>query len=108
MTTDGLPLEVMLAPGAGANITAFRRLPLDLPPEARVFADTGYLDQQEEGLLAEASLCLLAQCRGNSRGPLPPWVRYIVQHERKRVETVFSQIVTALGRTAPRGVTARV
>ena len=106
MTTGGLPVEVMLAPGAEADITAFRRLPLDLPAGARVFADAGYLDQHEEGLLAEASLHLVAQRRGNSRVPLPPWVRYIVQHERKRIETVFSQIVAALGRT-PHAVTPR-
>ena len=41
MTTAGLPVEVMLAPGSEADISAFRRLPLDLPPQARIFADAG-------------------------------------------------------------------
>ena len=99
MTTSGLPVEVMLAPGSEADIAAFRRLPLDLPPEARNFADAGYLDQHEEALLEEAGLHLVAQRRKNSKEPLPPWVAYFARKERKRIETVFSQIATAFGRT---------
>lgn len=98
MTTSGLPVEVMLAPGAEADISAFRRLPMDLPAGAHIFADTAYLDQHEEALLAEAELHLVAPRRKNSLAPLPAWVDYIARHERKRIETVFSQIVSALGR----------
>ena len=112
MTTGGLPVEVMLAPGSEADIAAFRRLPLALPPGSRIFADAGYLDQHEEALLAEAGLRLVAQRRGNSKQPLPPWVSYIARHERKRIETVFSQIAAALGRTihavTPRGFELKV
>ncbi len=106
MTTSGLPVEVMLAPGAEADISAFRRLPLALPPQAHIFADAGYLDQHEQYLLAEANLHLVAQHRRNSKMPLPAWVNYIVKHERKRIETVFSQIAGAFGRTI-HAVTAR-
>ena len=98
MTTSGLPVEVMLAPGSEADISAFRRLRLDLPPNSRIFADAGYLDQQEEALLEEAGLHLVAQRRKNSKAPLPPWVAYIARYERKRIETVFSQIASAFGR----------
>lgn len=107
MTTSGLPVEVMLAPGAEADISAFRRLPMDLPLGAHLFADAAYLDQHEEALLAEAGLHLVVPRRKNSRTPLPPWVNYIARHERKRIETVFSQIVSAIGRkvhaVTPRG-----
>ena len=112
MTTAGLPVEVMLAPGSEADISAFRRLPLDLPPQARIFADAGYLDQHEEALLADADLHLVAQRRKNSKQPLLPWVSYIARHERKRIETVFSQIAAAFGRTihavTPRGFELKV
>ena len=112
MTTGGLPVEVMLAPGSEADISAFRRLALDLPPEARLFADAGYLDQHEEALLADASLHLVAQRRKNSKVPLLPWVAYIARQERKRIETVFSQIAAAFGRTihavTPRGFELKV
>lgn len=106
MTTGGLPVEVMLAPGSEADIAAFRRLPLDLPGGATVFADKGYLDQHEEALLQGAGLRLIALRRANSRAPLPAWLTYIVQHERKRIESVFSQIAAACGRTI-HAVTAR-
>ena len=45
--------------------------------------------------------------RKNSLVPLPPWVNYIARHERERIETVFSQIISALERkvhaVTPRG-----
>ena len=112
MTTSGLPVEVMLAPGAEADISAFRRLTLDLPPQAHIFADAGYLDQHEEAMLEEAGLHLVAQHRKNSRKPLLPWISYIARQERKRIETVFSQIASAFGRTihavTPKGFELKV
>ena len=63
MTASGLPVEVLLAPGAEADIKAFRRLPLALPEKAHIFADAGYLDQHEQALLGDADLHLVAQRR---------------------------------------------
>jgi hypothetical protein len=113
ITTSGLPVEFALAPASDADIAAFRCLMLDLPEQAHLFADAGYLDQHEEALLREsADLHLVAARRRNSKQPLPPWVSYIAKHERKRVETVFSQIVSAFGRTVhavtPRGFELKV
>jgi len=113
VTTSGLPVEVMLAPGSKADISAFKCLPLDLPEQARVFADAGYLDDQEQALLEEAAgLTLVAARRSNCQEQLLPWVSYISKHERKRIETVFSQIVSAFGRAihavTPRGFELKV
>ena len=113
MTTTGLPVEVMLAPGCAADISAFKCLPLDLPSEAYIFADAGYLDDPERDLLEEAAkVHLVAIRRTNCQEQLPPWVSYICKHERKCIETVFSQIVSALGRTihavTPRGFELKV
>lgn len=112
MTTRGLPVEVMLAPGSEADIAAFRRLRLGLPSGAHLLADAAYLDHHEEALLAEAGLSLVAQRRKNSKEPLPPWVSYIVKRERKHIETVFSQIASAFGRVihavTPRGFELKV
>ncbi len=112
MTTSGLPVEVMLAPGSEADISAFRRLRLGLPAEAYIFADAGYLDQHEEALLKEADLHLVAQRRSNTKKPLPPWLCYIAKRQRKGIETVFSQIAAAFGRTVhavtPRGFELKV
>lgn len=103
----------MLAAGSEADISAFKCLPLDLPDEAHIFADAGYLDDHERALLEEAGdLHLVAARRANCKEQLPPWVSYISRHERKRVETVFSQIVSAFGRTihavTPRGFELKV
>ncbi len=80
-------------------------MPLDLPPQAHIFADAGYLDQHEEALLADTGLHLVAQRRKNSKEPFLPWVSYIAK--RKRIKTVFSRIAAAFGRTiyavTPRG-----
>lgn len=113
VTTAGLPVEVMLAPGSEADISAFKCLPLGLPDEAHIFADAGYLDDQEQALLEEAAtLHLVAARRANCKEQLLPWVSYISKRERKRVETVFSQIVSAFGRTlhavTPRGFELKV
>lgn len=113
MTTSGLPVEVMLAPGSEADISAFKRLPLQLPARSHIFADAGYLDDHERALLEEAGdLGLVAARRANCKEQLPPWVSYISKRERKRVETVFSQIVSAFGRTihavTPRGFELKV
>lgn len=113
VTTNGLPVEVMLTPGAEADISAFKCLPLDLPGGAHVFADAGYLDDHERALLAEAAqVHLVAARRANCTEQLLPWVSYISRRERKRVETVFSQIVSAFGRTihavTPRGFELKV
>lgn len=83
ITTGGLPVEVMLAPGAEADVTAFKSLPLDLSPGSRVFADAGYLDDGEQALLVEsADLDLVTQRRGNCRVQLLPWVRYLCKRGR--------------------------
>jgi IS5 family transposase len=103
---------VTLAPASEADIAVFRRLPLDVPEGATIFADKGYLDQHEEALLQGAGIRIIALRRANSRVPLPAWLTYIVQHERKRIETVFSQIAAAFGRTihavTPRGFELKV
>ncbi len=65
----------------------------------RTSSDASYLDQHEEALLADADLHLVAQRCKNSKEPLAPWVSYIARHERKCIETVFSQIDSAFGRT---------
>ena len=99
MTASGLPVEVMLAPGSEADISAFRRLALDLPASSTILADKGYVDHQEAALLDDAGLRLLALQRRNSKEPWPAWLTYIVQRKRKQIETVFSQIAASFGRT---------
>ena len=50
--------------------------------------------------------------RRNSREPLPPWVAYLCERGRKRVETAFSQIAERFARSVhavtPRGFELKV
>ena len=108
ITATGQPVEVALAPASEADITALRGMTLPLPEGARVFADAAYLDGADEAIAAEAAqIALTAQRRSNSRAPLPPWVAYLCDRTRKRVETTFSQIAARMARSihavTPRG-----
>lgn len=107
ITAGGQPVEMALAPGAEADIAAFRQMTLDLPEGARVFADAAYLDGGYAQAAGEAAgVALVAQRRGNSLDPLPPWVAYLCDRTRKRIETTFSQIAAGFARSI-HAVTAR-
>ena len=114
-------MEVALAPGAEADIAAFQQMTLDLPEGARIFADAASLDGQYARAAGEAAqialvaqrrgnsldpLALVAQRRGNSLDPLAPWVAYLCERTRKRMETTFSQIAARFARSI-HAVTAR-
>jgi hypothetical protein len=89
-------VEVALAPASEADIAAFRQMTLGLPDGARVFADAAHLDGGYAAAMAQAGLTLTAQRRGNSRDPLAPWVAYLCDRARKRIETTFSGLRSAL------------
>ena len=92
---NGQPVEIVLAPGSIADITAFRGLPLDLPEGAEIHADAAYTDYQVEDFLREqAGMDLIAARKKNSTRSVAGWVTYLSQYTRKRVETTFSQINT--------------
>jgi hypothetical protein len=106
-TVTGQPVELVLLPGSIADISGLKRLPLELPAGATLYADAGYTDYAwEDGLAAEADLHLVALRRGNSKRSWPAHVRYLCQRQRKRIETRFSQITAWLARRV-HAVTAR-
>lgn len=54
ITAHGVPVEFTLTPGAIADLTAFKTLPLDLPEHATIYADRAYNDYVLEDLLTNA------------------------------------------------------
>jgi len=119
VTASGLPVEAVLLPGSVADVTGLHCLPLEIAPGATLFADAGYTDYGwEDGLLDEADIHheadihLVSVRRGNSRRPLPPWLTFICQRARQRIETVFSRITAALARSihavTPRGFELKI
>jgi hypothetical protein len=109
VTADGHPVEVVPAPGGDADISAFKRLRLDLPDEATVYGDKAYTDYTCEDVLNEDTpLTWVPLHRRNSKRPPPGWLSYVCQHVRKRIETTFSQIADCFAKRiyaiTPRGV----
>lgn len=93
VTAQGQPVDLVLAPGADADISAFKRLHLDLPDGATIYADKAYTDYVCEDVLNEdTEITLTALRKRNSKRPMDGCIRYICQHVRKRIETVFSQM----------------
>lgn len=66
---------------------------LDLPAGSIIYADKQYNDYHYEDLLEEAVSIEMSPLRKkNSKRPFAPFVEYIQQRMRKRIETSFSQI----------------
>lgn len=92
-TAQGCPVELVLAAASEADIVVFKRMQLDLPEGATIYADKAYTDYVWEDLLNEdTDLSLMALRKSNSKRPMDGCVRYICHHVRKRIETSFSQI----------------
>jgi hypothetical protein len=112
ITATGKPVEFALAPGSVADVRAFQQMGLDLPAGSCLFADAAYTDYIHEDLLGEADIRLVAGRKKNSKRPHPPWVTYICEQTRKRVETTLSLIQRQLARhihaVTPRGFELKV
>jgi len=107
VTATGQPVEFLLAPGAHADITMFKALPLDLPPGSTIYADAAYTDYEWEDLLAQGPhLHLVVPRKVNATRTMTACQRYLCHYLRKRVETSLSQITASFARTL-RAVTHR-
>lgn len=94
VTAGGHPVEFLLRPGKEADVTVFKDLNFDLPPEAECYADKAYNDYGFEDLLNEAAQITFKPVRKkNSKRATDSYVvRHYEQYRRKRIETSFSQI----------------
>lgn len=92
-TAQGCPVELVLAPASEADVVVFKRLQLDVPDGATIYADKAYTDYVWEDLLNEdTELSLVALRKANTKRPMQGCVRYICHHVRKRIEISFSQM----------------
>ena len=93
----GKPVEFFLEAGATNDNSAFKSFELDLPEGSTIYADKQYNDYQYEDLIEEAASIRMRPLRKkNSKRPFAPFVEYIQQRMRKRIETSFSQIAALL------------
>jgi hypothetical protein len=89
----GEPVEFFLEAGSTNDNPVFKGFELDLPAGSVLYADKQYNDYQYEDLLKEAASIEMKPLRKkNSKRPFAPYVEYIQQRMRKRIETSFSQI----------------
>lgn len=94
ITASGQPVEVILRPGAEADVSVFQDLNFDLPEHAECYADKAYNVYAFEDLLKDAAGIVMKPARKkNSKRATDPYVVvHYEQYRRKRIETAFSQI----------------
>ena len=72
---------------------------MDLPAGSTIYADKQYNDYHYEDLLKEAASIEMKPLRKkNSKRPFAPFVEYIQQRMRKRIETSFGQMADLLAK----------
>jgi hypothetical protein len=91
-TANGLPVAFEMLPAARQDLTAIHELAFILPPGARLFGDKGFISAADaHSLLEQTGVRLITPRRKN----MPPntWGDdYDLQHYRKRIETIYSQL----------------
>ncbi len=96
----GKPVEFFLeASATNDNAAFFKGFELDLPVGPAIYADKQYNDYHYEDLLKEAASIRMRPLRKkNSKRPFAPFVEYIQQRMRKRIETSFSRMAALLSK----------
>ncbi|MEH2001812.1 MAG: hypothetical protein V7L00_24280 [Nostoc sp.] len=82
-------------PGSTADLRALNSLPLNLPSDSQIYADSAYTDYTAEDDLVDSSEMKLEVMRKkNSKRSDKPYIQYIKQSTRHYIETVFSAITS--------------
>ena len=83
VTASGQPVDLVLAPGSVADLSAFKQLQLDVPDGATIYADKAYTDYVCEDVLNEdTALTLVALRKSNAKRVMDGCVRYICHHSQ--------------------------
>ncbi len=92
-TSDGIPLEFCILPGACSDLQGLAELALDLPPMAELFVDAGYNFYEWEDYLQEVGeLRLQVPRKSNSKRGREPWLEIYKSLMRKYIETTIGEI----------------
>lgn len=98
-TTDGIPVEMYIIPGAEHDSQILKRMYHDLPAESSLYGDSGYTNYEIEDLFEETEQVHLQISRkSNSKRKDQPHLRFIKECMRKRIETSISQISALMPR----------
>ena len=66
---------------------------LTIPPEISIFADSSYTDCGIEDDIKDAdAIKMMVHRKSNSKRPDKPYIIYLKNYMRKRIETTFSEV----------------
>ena len=92
-TSEGIPLEFCILPGACSDLQGLAELALDLPAQAELFVDAGYNFYEWEDYLREMeNLRLQVPRKKNSKRIREPWLEIYKSLMRKYIETTIGEI----------------
>ena len=93
VTKDGIPVEFGFVASSEHDSQALKKLPLELPAQSEVFADSAYTNYEIEDRLMEADLIALKVHRkSNAKRKDSLGAAFIKGSMRKRIETTISEI----------------
>lgn len=89
----GIPVEFCFVPGSQSDVKALNALPFSLPAESKVYADSAYTNYLIEDDMKDAELIEMRVVRkSNSKRKDIPYMAYLKECMRKRIETTISEI----------------
>lgn len=92
-TSDGIPLEFCILPGACSDLQGLAELALDLPAMAELFVDAGYnFYEWEDYLRGVENLKLQVPRKKNSTRAREPWLEIYKSLMRKYIETTIGEV----------------
>lgn len=93
VTKDGIPVEFGYVPGCENDSISLKKLPMELPAESEVFADSAYTNYEIEDQLMECDqIALKVHRKANATRKDSVSAAFIKEYMRKRVETTISEI----------------
>ena len=95
-TADGIPVEFCFVPGSQHDAEAIAQLLWDFEKRDKIYDDSAYTWYGFEDMAKQAGIEILTARKSNSKRKDAPWIAYLKNHCRKRIETTFSGITNLL------------
>jgi hypothetical protein len=97
VTAPGEPVEMVLAPGSSADVSALPVFNFDLPQGSTLYSDSAFtLYSLEEVRWEAAGINFRPRRKKNSTRPVPAYIAYLQARGRKMVETAGSLVARLL------------
>jgi hypothetical protein len=97
VTAQGEPVEMVLAPGSTADVSALPAFNFDLPQGSTLYSDSAFtLYYLEEVMREAAGINFSPMRKKNSTRPVPAYIAYLQARGRKMVETAGSLVARLL------------